>query len=252
MAFTLTLSEVRTEVAHLAAIDGQTGSSGRHSPTRMNALINRAYRKLLSRVGKLGIEHGRQPHTGTLGSAVSGEEFINLDIPSTAAEVLGVDVKGGYLGSLWHGLDPISWDQRRDIDPGVADRVFPRGGLHPRHRAGFWALRSGPSVATTVLTQGSLAIWPTQLAGLAYTMYSVKQWPGITSDTDVFLLHDGWDEWLINSVVMKVAQRDENKRGTWELARDAWAVADALLDAEGRRLTRGGQTEPTPYGGIAL
>lgn len=238
MAFALALSDARTEVIHLAAIDGQTGSSGRHSPTRLTAVLNRCYRELLARAGQLGIDHGRQSHTGTLGSAVTNETFINLDIPATAAEVLGIDVLDGDTQSA---LDPLTWDQRRAIE----QMCPPRG-------TGWWALRSGPSVSGSTLTQGSLAIFPTRLAGLAYTLYTVKQWPGITSDTDVFLLHDGWDEWLINRAVMQVAQRDANKRTNWDTANAAWANADAILMAQARRLNRSGVIVPTAYPGVAL
>lgn len=239
MAFSLALSDARTEVIHLAGIDGQTGVSGRHNPTRLNAVLNRSYRELLSRAGQLGIEHGRRADTGTLGSAVSGEDFINLDIPSTSADVIGIDVKDG---DVWSRLDPLSWEQRRDTECH----------LEPPHGVGWWALRNGPSVSTSTLTQGSLAIFPTTLAGYSYTLYSVKQWPGITGDTDLFLLHDGWDQWLINRAVMQVAQRDTNKRTNWDTANAAWVNADALLMSQARRLNRSGQIIPTAYRSVRL
>lgn len=238
MAFSLALSDARTEVIHLAAIDGQSGASGRHSPTRLNAVLNRSYRELLSRAGQLGIEHGRRADTGTLGSAVSNEDFINLDIPSTAAEVISVDVLDGTTQSK---LDPLAWEQRRDVPH-----------LEPPSGVGWWALRNGPSVSGSTLTQGSLAIFPTTLAGYSYTLYTVKQWPGITSDSDIFLLHDGWDSWLINRAVMQVAQRDTNKRGAWDTANAAWVNADALLMSQARRLNRSGVIVPTPYRRVAL
>ncbi len=239
MAFSLALSDARTEVIHLSGIDGQTGASGRHSPTRLNAVLNRCYRELLSRAGQLGIEHGRQAATGTLGSAVSGEDFINLDIPASAADVIGVDVKSG---DDWGKLDPLAWEQRRDTE----DHIEPPNGV------GWWALRNGPSVSGSTLTQGSLAIFPTELAGYSYTLYTVKQWPGITSDSDIFLLHDGWDQWLINRAVMQVAQRDTNKRGNWDTANAAWVNADALLMSQARRLNRSGVIIPTAYRGARL
>lgn len=238
MAFSLALSDARTEVIHLAGIDGQTGSSGRHSPTRLNAVLNRSYRELLSRAGQLGIEHGRRADTGTLGSAVSGEDFINLDIPATSADVLGVDVKNG---GEWGKLDPLAWEQRRETDYAC-----------PPNEVGWWALRNGPSVSGSTLTQGSLAIFPTDLAGYSYTLYTVKQWPGISSDSDIFLLHDGWDQWLINRAVMQVAQRDTNKRGNWDTANAAWVNADALLMSQARRLNRNGVIVPSPYRGVRL
>ncbi len=238
MAFSLALSDARTEVIHLAGIDGQTGASGRHSATRLNAVLNRCYRELLSRAGQLGIEHGRKADTGTLGPAVSGEDFINLDIPSTSADVLGIDVNEG---GRWGKLDPLAWEQRR-----ATECESPPSGF------GWWALRNGPSVSGSTLTQGSLAIFPTTLAGYSYTLYTVKQWPGISSDSDIFLLHDGWDQWLINRAVMQVAQRDTNKRGNWDTANAAWVNADALLMSQARRLNRSGVIIPTAYRGMAL
>jgi hypothetical protein len=237
VAFSLALSDARTELIHLAGIDGQTGASGRHSPTRLNAVLNRCYREMLSRAGQLGIEHGRRADTGTLGSLVSGEDFINLDIPATAAEAIGVDV---FDGSVWGELDPLAWGQRRDT------KCF----IEPAHGVGWWALRNGPSVSGSTLTQGSLAIFPARLAGMSYTLYTVKQWPGITSDSDIFLFHDGWDQWLINRAVMQVAQRDTNKRGNWDTANAAWVNADALLMSQARRLQRSGVIVPTPYRGV--
>ncbi len=233
MAFSLALSDARTEVIHLAAIDGQTGASGRHSPTRLNAVLNRSYRELLSRAGQLGIEHGRRADTGALGSAVSGEDFINLDIPSTSADVISVDVK---IGDEWGKLDPLAWEQRRDTEC-----------VEPPNGVGWWALRNGPSVSGSTLTQGSLAIFPTTLAGYSYTLYTVKQWVAITADSDIFLLHDGWDQWLINRAVMQVAQRDTNKRTNWDTANAAWVNADAVLMSQARRLNRSGVIVPTPY-----
>lgn len=238
MAFSLALSDARTEVIHLAGIDGQTGSSGRHSSTRLNAVLNRCYRELLSRAGQLGVAHGRQSHTGTLGAVATNETYISLDIPSTAAEVVAIDVLDSGTQAA---LDPLEWEQRRDIectDP-------PRG-------TGWWALRSGPSVSGSTLTQGTLAIFPSRLAGLAYTLYTVRQWPGITSDADVFLLHDGWDQWLINRAAMQVAQRDTNKRGNWDAANAAWVNADAFLMAQARRLNRSGVIIPTAYRGFGI
>lgn len=239
MAFSLALSDARTEVIHLAGIDGQTGASGRHSPTRLSAVLNRCYRELLSRAGQLGIEHGRQAATGTLGTLVSGEDFIDLPIPATSADVLGVDVKDG---DRWGELDPLAWEQRRDVECYI----------EPPHGVGWWALRNGPSVSGSTLTQGSLAIFPARLAGMSYTLYTVKQWPGITSDSDIFLLHDGWDQWLINRAVMQVAQRDTNKRGSWDTANAAWVNADAVLMSQARRLQRSGVIVPTAYRGARL
>jgi hypothetical protein len=253
MAYTLTLDNARTKLVYLAAIDGKNGANGRHSPANQGLILNMVYRELMSRAGALGLPHGLTTSTGTLGSQASGEDYISLDFPTAAAEVVGVDVKGGHTGAQWRKLDPLVWEQRRDISPGIGDpRGYFQGGLLPPGGIGFWATREAPSVSGATLTAGKLAIWPTRLAGLSYTLSQVRQWVEITSGTDVFLLHEGWETWFINKAVMAVTQRDTNKRGNYETAQAAWMAADLLLEAQAARHNRAGSFEPTPYGGISL
>lgn len=252
MAYTLTLDAARSKLTYLAAIDGKTGSNGRHSSANLGLVLNWTYRELMSRAGQLGLPHGLTSSTGTLGSAQSGEDFISLDIPSAAAEVVGVDVKGGPVGALWQKLDPLVWAQRRDVSPALGDPRLGGYGISPKHGVGFWAEREAPSVSGSTLTVGKLAIWPTALAGLSYSLSQVRQWVEITGGTDVFLLHEGWESWLLNKAAMAVTQRDTNKRGNYDTAFTAWQLADNLLAAQAARHNRSGGGEPTPYGGIQL
>jgi hypothetical protein len=238
MAYTLPLNDARTKLVYVAGIDGKNGANGRHSPTNLGLVLNWTYRELLSRAGQLGLPHGLTTTTGTLGAAETGEDFVSLDIPNGAAEVIGVDVR---CGAKPEKLDPITWEQRRDV-------CF----LEPPHGIGFWATREGPSVSGSTLTAGKLAIWPTRLAGLSYTLSQVRQWVEITSGTDVFMLHEGWESWLLNKAAMAVAQRDTNTRGSFDTARDAWLTADALLEAQAGRFNRAGGGEPTPYCRVSL
>lgn len=251
MAFTLALSDARAELIHLAAIDGKTGSNGRHSPTRLDAILNRTYRMLQSRAYQLGLPHGLANSTGTLGAALAGEDFISLTIPSAAAEVVGVDVQGALGATEWEKLDPLTWEQRRDVYLDRSGGVL-CAGVMPKHGVGFWAQRLGPSVSGSTLTQGALAIWPTRVAGKAYTIHYASQVAVVSSDASVFLMHDGWDEWLLNKAAMACAQRDTNKRTNYDTARDAWLAADALLESQAARANRSGVISPTPYGGIQL
>lgn len=252
MAYTLTLDAARAKLAYLAAIDGKTGANGRHSPTNLGLFLNITYRELMSRAGVLGLPHGLVVTAGTLGSQLASEDFISLDVPATAAEVVGADVRGGEAGNLLSKLDPIGWEQRRDIAPPFGDPRYYRGGLVPPHGVGFWAYREAASVSGSTLTQGKLAIWPTRLAGLAYSLSQVRQWVEITSGTDAFLLHEGWESWLLNKTAMYVAARDTNKRTNWDTAQANWMAADRDLMAQAARHNRSGSAEPTPYGGMSL
>lgn len=247
MAFSLSVANARTELTYIAAIDGKSGANGRHSSTRLDAVLNRVYRMLQSRAYQLGLPHGLSESTGTLGSPVSGEDYISLTIPDAAAEIVGLDVK---TGATFEKLDPLVWEQRRDVFLHGQHRVYHLG-VQPEHGVGFWAIRKGASVSDATLTQGALAVWPKSLTGKSYALYYASQ-AGELSDTDVFLLHDGWDEWLLNRAAMVVCQRDSNKRTNYDTAREAWLAADALLESQAARVNRAGKISPTPYGGICL
>lgn len=253
MAYILTLANAQVKLVYLAAIDGKNGANGRHSPTNQGLILNMAYRDLMSRAGALGLPHGLTTSSGTLSAALAGEDFISLDIPLTASEVVGVDVRGGIAGAQYQKLDPISWEQRRDVSPALGDRRdFAYGGLVPPHGVGFWAMREAPSVSGATLSPGKLAIWPTRLAGLSYTLSQIRQWVEISSGTDVFMLHEGWETWFINKAVMAVTQRDTNKRGNYDTAFQAFSLADADLEKQAARHNKAGSGEPTSYQGINL
>lgn len=249
----MTLDTARTKLTYAAAIDGKTGANGRHSPTNLALVLNAAYRELIARAGTLGLPHGLTTTSGTLGAAVAGEEYVSLDVPNGAAEVVGIDVLGSSTGTRWTMLDPIEWGQRRDLAPpyGLC-RDLRVGGLLPAHGVGFWTIREGASVSGSTLTAAKLALFPTKLSGLSYELHQVRQWVEITSGTDVFLLHDSWEGWLINKAAMAVCHRDTNKLKNYETARDLWGIADGILDDQARRMNRSGGGTPTPYGGIQL
>lgn len=238
MPFSLALSDARTEVIHLAAIDGKTGATSRHSPTRLNTVLNRKYRSLRSRVSQLGYPQFLVRGTSTpLPGRASGEDFQEIDVPAAAGEVAGVDVQ---INGEWRRLDPLEHGQRRDGNDMV-----------PTNGTGFWSIVQAPVPSTTSITAGKIALWPHSLSG-SYKVNTVSTWTDITNDTHVFMLYDGWDEWLLNAAAMMIATRDGNKRGNYDTLRDAWLTADALVVAGAARLQRGGHFSPSPYGGIEL
>lgn len=237
MPIALALSDARTEVIHLAAIDGKTGSNGRHSPTRLNAILNRKYRALRTRVSQLRYPQFLVPGSITpMPARASGEDYIELPMPAGVAELAGVDVK---VSNEWKRLDPTEFGQRRD-----APNAPPPSGV------GFWAVLQPPVPSTTTITAGKAAIWPATLAG-SYRLFSVETWADITTDSHVFMIYEGWDEWLLNAAAMACATRDGNKRGNYETCRDAWLAADALVVAGAARFGPG-YTEVSSYQGIQL
>jgi hypothetical protein len=255
MPFALQLQDARSDLINLAGIDGKTGVNARHTTGNLNRLLNRKYRALRSRVSWAGLPHFLAT-TGQLSlpAAVSGEDFIEIPIPAASEEVVGVDVT--TLGGRWGSLDPLGWEQRRDVtDAAYFFTPFAlRGQTLPQapRGVGWWAVNKAPAaVQATTISGGTVAIWPTQMTG-RYQLFSAQGWTDITTDTHVFVLYEAWDEWLLNAAAMAVCQRDRQKQDNYNAAKDAWQVADGLISQSAARLQRGGYSETTPYGGFNL
>lgn len=246
----LRLDDARSQLIFLAAIDGKNGANGRFTPANLNFLLNRKYRALRSRVSQLGTPQFIQTTaTATIPAKTAGEDFIDIPMPAAIGEVVGVDVltQGGLpsLGLLWQKLDAIEFGQRRDM-----------AWMDPPHGVGWWAVHQAPVPNAGAITAGKIAIWgstnaynqSTTLAG-SYVLHSVDTWTGITTDSDVFMIYEAWDEWFLNAAAMTCCQRDKNKTDLYEQAKEAWQVADSLIVESAARLQRGGFTVPTEYNG---
>lgn len=251
MPISLRLDEARNQLIFLAGIDGKTGANARYSTTNLNALVNRKYRELRSRVSRLGMPHFVQTSAAApIPVLTTGEDFSDIPMPAGIGDVIGIDVQTnrGYGGLRWQKLDGLDFSQRRDIQ-----------NLEPEHGVGFWAVHQAPVPSGTAITAGKIAVWgaPTYyspgnaLAG-NYVLHSVDVWADITVDANVFMLYEGWDEWFLNAAAMTCCQRDKDKRDLYEQAKEAWQAADALIVTAASRLQRTGHVSPTPYGGICL
>lgn len=256
MPFPLALSDARDDLIALASIDGKTGANARHTTARLNRILNRKYRALRSRVSWAGLPHF-VVSTGPLPmpAITANEDFIELPMPAATEEVIGVDVRTGTSGT-WATLDPLGLGQRRDgsdyADTFTFDsRLFgSHGAITPPHGTGWWTLLKPPvAVQSASITAGTVAITPKTLAG-QYQLLSVQGWTDITVDAHVFVLYEGWDEWLLNAACMAICQRDRAKGDVYRTAADAWGIADDLVSKSAGRLQRGGAYEVTPYRGV--
>lgn len=246
MAFPITLADARAALINLSSIDGKTGANGRHSPTNLNLVLNRKYRMLMSRVSQLGLPQFLESTAAlTLPVQTAGEDYIEIPMPALTSEVIGVDVR---VNGAWAKLDALEFEQRRDLQLQVRNVPWYLQNRAPTG-VGWWSINKAPKVvAATSITAGTIALWPPNLSG-TYKLHTVQAWTDITNDTHVFMLYEAWDEWFINAAVMSVCQRDKNKADIYIQARDAFAAADALIEAQAARLQRGGYTVKTSYSG---
>jgi hypothetical protein len=260
MPFALALSDARDDLIALASIDGKTGANARHTTARLNRILNRKYRALRSRVSWAGLPHF-VVSTGplTMPAIATNEDFIELPMPAATEEVVGVDVRTGS-GDSWSMLDPLGLEQRRDAEgfafndsSGFSSRIIgTQGVISPPHGVGWWTMLRPPvAVQSATITAGAVAITPRTLSG-QYQLLSVQGWTDITVDAHVFVLYEGWDEWLLNAACMAICQRDRAKSDVYRAAADAWGIADDLVSKSAGRLQRGGAYEVTPYRGVNL
>jgi hypothetical protein len=239
--FALTLADADAELIDLAGIEGKTGATGRHSPTRRYSKLNRAYRELRTRVSTLRYQTFAEFGSVTaLPARLAGEDYIEITRDFEFREVAGIDVLGALTNNQWAALDPLDPSQRR----GGNTRVPTLGGV------GFWTTLVAPKPSTTSISDGKLAVWPSTLTG-SYRLAFTSSWVDITTTTHVFMLEDAWDTWLLARAAMGIVTRDTNKRGKYDDLKDMWLAADDMIRMSSP-LHRLGPTEPTPYLGIEL
>lgn len=240
MASTKTRLQLLNAVIRGAGIAGQTGAGGRHPATDLNDLVNRYIEGLRSLVRTEGGEQFQTLDAITpLPAATAGEDFIEIDWPTTAEEVVGVDVFSSSGATNWEGLDGADWSQRRSLNFNVN---CPSGGR------GWWAVKAMPEArASASVTAGKLALFPKELAG-SYRVTYVEQWTPMTSDTHVWVYHADWDTWVINAAVMEITALDGNKKQNFATAERQFLRAEARIKAAAGRAGPG-VIVPTRSGG---
>ena len=225
MSDTISLGDLTTELIYEAGIDGKTGSNARHVTARLQALINRTYKQLRSRVSHAGEDFFRTPGTATaIPSRAAGEDWIELPFPTGASEIISIDVQ---LGSQWYDLHKGSWAQRR---------IFPGGRRTDVH--GEWTVLSQPQPSTTTVTAGKIAIWPHTLTG-NYKIDYLPHWVAITDTTHVFVMFPDWLEWMLTKCTMVITQRDNQKQNLYLAAKDRNETAERQILLHARRAQRG-------------
>lgn len=227
MAFTKTLDEFKTRVKKLADIDGQvgTGSTFRHPTTWVDEVADSSYRRLRECATKKGFKHflvgtniASLPTTGASDGAGGTESFATVTFPAGALFLKGVDVKqSGY----WRRLRKQAFGERRDRQDqsGVVDNPH------------SWYPTSHGSVATTVFTDGTIAIYPVPTEG-EYRIWYLPDWTDIAGNDTYLFLYDNqaWYDYHVYYAVLEICGvRDNDTKGRAKWAADMLAKAEAEM-----------------------
>lgn len=239
MAATKTLLQLRTAIISGAAIDGQTGASGRHPTATIDERINRYIRGLRALVrDEGGPQFQKLSDIDDIPAATANEDFIEVPWPDDAEEVTGVDVLTSGCPE-WRSLDAADWEQRRSLNGSLN---YPPGGI------GWWAVKDMPEArGSTTVDAGTLALFPSDLAG-SYRISYIEQFTELSSDTHKWVFRADWDTWVVNAVIMEITQRDTNKRGQFALSKLLFDRADAQIRKSSGRAGPG-YVVPTRVGG---
>lgn len=225
--FTKTLAQFKTRVSILADIVGQIGSGSafRHQTTYVDEISDECYRRTRSLVTRRGFrEYLTRQATALLptSAAVTGEEYATIAYPTGATHIKGLDV---LESGVWRRLKQLDgWAERRDHQSGFSsefgDSLRPYG----------WDVLSHSSVATTVLTAGTIAIFPVPTSG-SYTLWYLPEWTAIAgNDTYLFLYREQcWYDYHVQQAVMEISERDNDSQRRFAIAKDACDAAEKAI-----------------------
>jgi hypothetical protein len=167
------------------------------------------------------------------GTQVSGEQYSSIAWPATAVQVHGVDVESTSGGGDWRPLRPITWGQRRD-----------RPGLYPSTTGcpEEFAVVALPQGSGASVTPGSIALFPAASSGNAKVWF-LPEFTDLTA-THVFLALPDWHEWVIQDVVERLAQRDDDQHETARIAAERRASAESRIFESVPRVVSAGPLRP--------
>lgn len=241
--FTKTLAQFKTRVSVLADIVGQIGSGQtfRHQTSYVDEIADETYKRLRSLVTRRGFrEYLNRSTTATFASvsattpAVTGEEYATIPYPTGATHIKGIDVL--ETSGKWRRLKQLDgWAERRDHQSGY-DAEFGQD-LRPY----AWDVLSHGSVATTVFTAGTIAIFPVPTSG-SYTIWSLPDWTGIVgNDTYLFLYREQcWYDYHVQQAVMEICERDNDSQRRFAIAKAASEDAEKSIGEVTADQTRDG------------
>lgn len=214
MANTRALSVLIDDVREAADIEGL---EDRHPDATLIKWINLAWRRLRTKVvgaGMPGLTRPSTPAALPIAPPIPSEQYLEIDWPDGAVGVYGVDV---LVSTRWVPLKPMSFAQRRDFQS--------TGALE--NRPTHWLPLTLPEEDDDDVTAGKLGLFPAATGGLTYRVWYLPVWVDITDTADVFYGHDIWFEWLIQTVVRRVAQKDDDSANTLAEAKvtqaEVWA-----------------------------
>jgi hypothetical protein len=215
------------------------GYEQRHPEATIAALWNISWQELREMVSFL--EDGtflKQTSPATFASAgattaVSGEDYAQLDWPAGAVSIFGVRVK---TTERWRALRPL-----------------PVAALHDYQYDGLWNSQSRSPIGyilqqipygdTTNERAGKIMIVPVPSSG-SFSVWYLEAWTPITDLTYKVSGHAAWIEWSVWDTVIKMRAKDGQQDATYRIAVEERERCRQRIEERASRLSDGLSMEP--------
>lgn len=238
-----TLGEVRNRAVYRADLEG---ISDRHPTLDLNAEANLSWRALRMQLANNDVQVVLSP-TAILNlpttEALAGAGYAEIDWPTDAVSVHGIDVK---VGGYWCSLPQGHFSQRR-LGPVYSERgsyAYADEGL------AMWVVRSLPTVNASAPVAGKIQLFPVPDGG-QYILWYLPEWVDIALDTDLFPGQESWIEWVICDLACKALTRDIGPQTSAQLEKLTGERERAWLriKTNSQRLAKDGPIQvPSRYG----
>lgn len=205
------VSAILARAAKQAGIQGQ---DDRWPLSEQLSQFNASAGELRVRLTNLGFEWFLERlTTATLPTtpAATGETFAEIDWPLAAQRIYRIDVL--FQTGLWLPLRMTTVGGIRDYQlfhnfwdvPGISDGPC------------AFALRKAPFNTTSSETVGKIMIAPVPRTARSYTIFYLANFADMAS-TDVFNGHASFIEWIVQDMVCKMAEADNDSNETYQIA----------------------------------
>ena len=224
-----TLAQLRSEARYLADAEGSTS---RHPDADVNRQINAAIRAYRAFVTSHGLPYYLTTTTpATLASTVAtGTRYSSVPWPSSALEIRGVAVASSTDADDWYPLTPTA----------LLPEVFRSRAQRPEYYA---VLRVPEAAGSSSVTAGELALMPGTEDG-AYRITYLAEFTDLSEDAHVFLALPDGVQFVIQTVVMALSQRDDDQNETYAIASRRKDEAAAAIELAATRARQGGPLLP--------
>lgn len=205
----MSLGEVVSAAIYRGDLEGITD---RHPTLNMNQEANLSYRDLRVKLANNDVMTVLSP-TAILTlpqvEAVAGGGYAEIDWPTNAVSIHGLDVK---VGGYWNTVPQGTFTQRR-LGPVVNDRgdySYADEGLC------LWVQRSLPTTSASAQVAGKIMLFPVPSGG-SYVLWFLPEWVDIVLSTDLFPGQESWLQWVVWDLTCKALIRDIGPNTTAQL-----------------------------------